>query len=217
MKPVALDLCNGMGGWTDGAMAAGFDVVGVDIYRHKKYRGAFIELDLLDSAGVENLIGRFSGVVDLVLASPPCDEFARWDKPACWFPLGRPEPSTELVKACRLIAARLDAPLVLENVRGAQPHLGTAVSHYGPFYFWGDGVPPLLPYVDRRTAKFKNSGWSPATRARIPFEIAHHIAAFHSDSISRGEPYHNRSQWSGYEHVTRVMRAQWKRAERRSA
>lgn len=210
MKPLALDLCCGMGGWTDGAIAAGFDVVGVDIYRHRKYRGAFVLGDLL-SPELEIFFSRFSGVVDLVLASPPCTEFARWDKPAKWFAQGRPEPSLDLVKRCEAIAFKLRAPLVLENVRGAQQFIGTAVNHYGPFYLWGDGIPPLLSHCDRRIAKFKESGWDAASRARIPFDLAYQVADFHAGRIAAGEPYRILGQFTGYAHTTRVMRNQAKR------
>lgn len=205
----ALDLCCGMGGWTDGLLAAGFDVVGVDIYRHAKYRG---ELEIRDLMQFDE--SRFRAVVDLVVASPPCDEYARWDKPASWFTQGRPIPDLSLVNRCREIAERLGVPLVLENVRGAQRFIGTAVHHYGPFYLWGDGVPPLLPRCDRRTAKFKNSGWNAASRAKIPFELAYTIAAFHADRIAAGEPYRIEGRFEGYSHETRVMRAYRQRSSK---
>lgn len=35
-------------------------------------------------------------------------------------------------------------PLVVENVKGAQPWVGRAAWHYGSFYLWGD-VPALMP------------------------------------------------------------------------
>lgn len=34
MKPLAVDLCCGLGGWTHGLLAEGWDVVGFDIERH---------------------------------------------------------------------------------------------------------------------------------------------------------------------------------------
>ena len=202
MKPLAIDLCCGMGGWADGLLDCGFDVVGVDIYRHPKYRGELVISDLLELDE-----SRFSGAA-LVVASPPCDDFARWDKPACWFPQGRPEPSLSLVNRCRDIACALGVPLVLENVRGAQPWLGTAWHHYGPFYLWGDGVPVLLPWCDGRIDKFKNSGWNAATRAKIPIELARAVGEFHAGRIAAGEPRSVRLGFSGCTHETRVMRAQ---------
>jgi hypothetical protein len=34
---------------------------------------------------------------------------------------------------------------IQENVRPAQKFVGTAANHCGPFYLWGNAVPPLLP------------------------------------------------------------------------
>ena len=205
MRPLALDLCCGMGGWTDGLLAAGFDVVGVDIYRHRRYRGEF---ELSDLMVFDEF--RFSAAV-LILASPPCNEFARWDKCPSWFK-ERPVPDCTLVNRCRAIAANLEVPLVLENVRGAQQWIGISKHHYGPFYLWGDGVPPLLSHCDRRTVKFKSSGWSPASRAKIPFELALQIGTFHADRLAQGEPFRF-GEFTGYSHVTRVMRNQQRRKE----
>jgi hypothetical protein len=194
-----------MGGWTDGLLAARFDVVGVDIYRHRKYRG---ELEICDLLQFDE--SRFSGVA-LVVASPPCDEFARWDKPASWFPLGLPAPDLRLVNRCKEIAANLGVPLVLENVRGAQKWLGFAVHHYGPFYLWGDGVPPLISHVDRRIVAFKSSGWDSASRSRIPVQLAQQVAMFHAGRIAAGEPYRVKGQFCGFGHETRVSENQARR------
>jgi hypothetical protein len=37
-------------------------------------------------------------------------------------------------------------PLVVENVKGAQPWVGRAAWHFGSFYLWGD-VPALMPII----------------------------------------------------------------------
>lgn len=39
--------------------------------------------------------------------------------------------------------------MVVENVKGAQPWVGSARWHYGSFYLWGD-VPALMPFTERR-------------------------------------------------------------------
>ena len=43
MKPICYDLCCGSGGWTDGFLAEGYTVIGIDIARSPKislrYRG----------------------------------------------------------------------------------------------------------------------------------------------------------------------------------
>jgi hypothetical protein len=41
-------------------------------------------------------------------------------------------------------AAGRHIPLVVENVRGAQPWVGRARWNFGSFYLWGD-VPALMP------------------------------------------------------------------------
>jgi hypothetical protein len=57
---------------------------------------------------------------------------------------------TALFDACFRIqreaseAAGRHIPMVVENVKGAQPWVGRAAWHYGSFYLWGD-VPALMP------------------------------------------------------------------------
>ncbi len=43
-----------------------------------------------------------------------------------------------LFNTCFRIAAEAGVPLVVENVKGAQPWVGQARAHFGSFYFWGD-------------------------------------------------------------------------------
>lgn len=33
----------------------------------------------------------------------------------------------------------------MENVRAAQRFIGDAANHCGPFYLWGNAVPPIMP------------------------------------------------------------------------
>lgn len=48
MKPVAIDLFCGKGGWTNGLLEAGFEVYGCDIEPQPDYKGTFIECDILE-------------------------------------------------------------------------------------------------------------------------------------------------------------------------
>lgn len=59
---------------------------------------------------------------------------------------------TALFDACFRIqreaseAAGRYIPMVVENVKGAQPWVGRAKWHYGSYYLWGD-VPALMPFA----------------------------------------------------------------------
>lgn len=54
----------------------------------------------------------------------------------------------EVCSACKGTgqSGRPYIPLVVENVRGAQPWVGKAAWHYNSYYLWGD-VPALMPFV----------------------------------------------------------------------
>lgn len=185
--PLAVDLCCGLGGWTEGLLAEGWRVIGFDLVRPRAFpAGAdFIKQD------VRTIDGRvMRGRVALIVASPPCTEFSQvWSFAKHRTP--RPELGVELVEHCYRIADEAGAPLVLENVAGAQKHIGAAAAHVGPFYLWG-AVPLLLPYGRFRKGIWNTNrrrdgsrrwndgdGWrartyqrDPAERSKIPIEIA---------------------------------------------
>src|SRR5690606_28707549 len=96
---------------------------------------------------------------DLIVASPPCQEFSYmampWTKAkakAAEYRSGKRDVKqlTALFDACFRIqreaceAAGRHIPLVVENVKGAQPWVGRARWNFGSFYLWGD-VPALMP------------------------------------------------------------------------
>ena len=165
MKPVALDLCCGMGGWTDGLLSAGWDVIGFDITQWPGYNGKLMQGDVRhvhithDSNGTWFVSIRPSSDTEswlewplpskplLVCASPPCQEFSYsrfpFKKAREKFTKENPPDST-IWRACERIAAECHAPLILENVRNAQYWMGKAVRNCGSFYLWGD-IPVLLP------------------------------------------------------------------------
>jgi hypothetical protein len=168
MKPIALDLRCGRGGWAAGFIAEGWRVVGVDIVDFSAvFPGEFIQADLLTWEGWRDV-----GAV-LVLASTPCEEFSRWSMP--WTRARNPPPpSLALWDRATFIAKTLDVPIVQENVRGAQKWLGRSKFNCGPFHLWGD-VPPLIPVF---SGKKKESYGSKQRdrRAVIPIELSRHIA-----------------------------------------
>ena len=74
MKPLAMDLFCGLGGWAEGLLAEGWDVVGFDIERHEygehRYPATLVLQDVLTLHGAQ-----FRDAT-LIVASPPCQEFS---------------------------------------------------------------------------------------------------------------------------------------------
>jgi len=159
-KPLAIDLYAGLGGWTDGLLAEGYDVVGFDIERHEygehRYPAQLVIQDVLTLHG-----SQFRDAA-LIVASPPCQAYSYRAMP--WSRAkALPPPCNKLFEACFRIqreaveAAGRHIPLVVENVRGAQPWVGRARWSFGSFYLWGD-VPALMPHTFKGV-KHDGSGW----------------------------------------------------------
>ena len=74
-KPLAIDLYCGLGGWADGLLAEGWDVVGFDIERHEygdaKYPAQLVLQDVLTLHG-----SQFRNA-DLIVARGLCKPRAR--------------------------------------------------------------------------------------------------------------------------------------------
>lgn len=168
-RPLAIDLFCGLSGWGEGLIAEGFDVVGYDIEDMFAALGRpKPEHFLLALRDVATLNGAQFRNADLIVASPPCQEYSwmamPWsrakqvasalrgvgDFPDNYKGSRTTEQLTALFNACFRIqreaceAAGRHIPMVVENVRGAQPWVGRAQWNYGSFYLWGD-VPALMP------------------------------------------------------------------------
>ena len=168
--PLAIDLFCGLGGWTDGLLAEGYDVIGFDIEQHvygeHRYPAQLVVQDVL------TLHGSQFRTADLIVASPPCQEYSYMAMPwsrakaiAADYRSGRRQVKqlTALFDACFRIqheaceASGRNIPLVVENVRGAIPWVGRSRWNFGSFHLWGD-VPALM--VEAVYQGRKNTGGS---------------------------------------------------------
>ena len=149
MRPLVIDLYCGLGGWTRGFLAEGYEAVGFDLERHHygaKYYPAQLALQDVRSCDGSQFLN-----ATCIVGSSPCQEFSYrampWKRAKALPP---PELGMELFNAQFRLqreaseAAGHHIPMVVENVCGAQKWVGRAAWHYGSYYLWGD-VPALMP------------------------------------------------------------------------
>lgn len=187
-RPLRIDLYCGLGGWTEGLLAEGYDVVGFDLDRHvygeHRYQAQLVIQDVL------TLHGQQFKDAALIVASPPCQEYSYMSMPwsrakaiAAEYRSGVRDVRqlTALFDACFRIqreaieAAGHHIPLVVENVRGAIPWVGRSRWNFGSFHLWGD-VPALMPITVKALkghggAWFKDSETADGTYAPGNFRI----------------------------------------------
>lgn len=165
-KPLMVDLYCGVGGWSEGGLAEGYEPIGFDIERHvygeHRYPAQLVIQDVLTLHG-----SQFKDAA-IIVASPPCQEFSYMAMP---WSLAKAKAATiradqtgvaladltALFDACFRIQREASEeaghhiPLVVENVRGAIPWVGRSRWNFGSFHLWGD-VPALMPIVVGRHA-----------------------------------------------------------------
>lgn len=145
-------------------LAEGYDVTGYDIEEHAygdmRYQGTLVLQDVCTLHGAQ-----FKDV-DLIVASPPCQEYSYmampWSLAKAKAAAIRADTTGEKLAALNRLfnecfriqreasfAAGRHIPLVVENVKGAQPWVGRARWNYGSFFLWGD-VPALMPLTSAR-------------------------------------------------------------------
>jgi len=167
-RPLAIDLFTGLHGWSEGLVAEGWRVVGFDLEdmcgQFGQPRPEHVQLVIQN---VLTLHGSQFRNADLIVASPPCQKYSWMAMPwsrakAKAAAIRADETGTELAElnalfnACFRIqreaceAAGRHIPMVVENVKGAQPWVGRARWSFGSFYLWGD-VPALMPSVYKAT------------------------------------------------------------------
>jgi hypothetical protein len=196
-----VDLFSGLGGASKAMRDRGWHVVTIDI--NPRFTPDIV-------ADCRTIVLR-DLEVDLLWASPPCNEFTRASLP--WH---RSDVSPDL--SCVQAVARWCEALhprwwVLENVRGAMPYLGSPRQRFGSFYLWGEfplvlcqplfkgtrstgsyskqersGGRRRFPTPNSDTGRFHRS---PALRAKIPFVLSMAVA----DAIERSRGPSRRSQF----------------------
>ncbi len=96
-QPLAIDLFCGLGGWAEGFLAEGYDVVGFDIERHDYGTGGYpAQLVLQD---VTTLHGSQFREASVIVASPPCQAYSYRAMP--WSRAkALPPPDNSLFESC---------------------------------------------------------------------------------------------------------------------
>ena len=205
-SPLAIDLFCGLGGWSEGLLAEGWRVIGFDITRHvygeHRYPG------MLAIQDVTTLHGSQFKDADLIVASPPCQEYSYMAMPwslakAKAAAIRADKSGAEIERLNRLFnatfriqreaceAAGRHIPMLVENVRGAIPWVGRSRWNFGSFHLWGD-VPALMP-VTFKAAKvpgfrFDGSG-KPFQSASVEFTGVKAPGMNWSDQTKRGQDF----------------------------
>ena len=208
MSPLAIDLYCGLGGWAEGFLSEGYRVIGFDIERHDYgtggYPGWLVLQDVLTLHG-----SQFKDAA-VIVASPPCQAYSYRAMP--WKRAkALPPPDNTLFDACFRIqreaceAAGHHIPLIVENVRGAQPWVGRAAWNFGSYYLWGD-IPALMPM---RFKAYKSSGMNWSDRSKRGQDFTRVAGRQAIDGIKNGGDAFSDPKWAGRvgSHKSQVRKA----------
>ncbi len=203
-----VDICSGLGGWSDGFALEGFNCLGVEINPKvaKMYKHDVVVMD------VKTLDGHRLKDFDVIVGSPPCRDFSvltylsnhlHWKRPP------DPEKGLELVHAfLRIVEEANPRYWLMENVPNLQKWLPlkptVSRARLSPTMtrtFWGRFPTFLIPQsnkpplIGHRSKDPKKRGWSPYTgafksweRARIPLSVSRALARAIREDMSHDPP-----------------------------
>ncbi len=204
MKPLAIDLCCGLGGWAESLLAEGYDVIGVDIERHEygehRYPGLLVIQD------VRTLHGSQFKDAALIVASPPCQKYSYmampWKRAKAQAAAIRADTSGKMladlnclfdacfrIQAQASLAAGRHVPMIVENVRGAQPWVGRSRWAFGSFHLWGD-VPALMPMTAKaqKVPGFRFDGSGRSFQSASVAETGTKVPGLDWNGFKNGDP-----------------------------
>lgn len=168
-RPTLLDLFCGRGGFSKPFANAGWNTIGVDITDHG-YKGYFIAAQLPDA-----FAHALKFAPDYIVASPPCDAYARRHLP--W--IRDPAPIDERLLRWSIETARASKiPMTVECSKFAARHI-KADALVGQYALWG-WVPAIMPRTfPPKAIAHTRTRHSPDTRAataaEIPYQLADHL------------------------------------------
>lgn len=181
----ALDLYCGLGGWSDGLVMEGFEILGVEINPEiaELYNHPVIVADVRDLDGKD-----FQGY-DLIVGSPPCRDFTQLPNHAMrsdvgywsWKEPKNPERGMTMINALlRIVEEAKPRYWLMENVVGLTEYLDmkprqiTRLTRGKRRAFWGNYPTFLVPrdythFMHHQKYSGKYRAWE---RARIPIPVA---------------------------------------------
>ncbi len=176
--PWVLDLCAGLGGWTEGFIDD-FLVVRVEINPLLQDVDFTVDYDVLEWMDwLDDLIEYMGCPPFLITASPPCEDFSTAKN---WRHGRTNDPCMTILEACIDIIDRCNPPFwVIENVRGAcvhfMPYIGKHRQTIGPFYLWGQfphiSVPQGFTHTKAGADVWSSDPLRANKKAKIPIEVS---------------------------------------------